>query len=77
MQIKFWVSLWCSPINPLSRLLTIGYSTSTIQRVLQKNTFHLYKVDLHQELNDDDEDRRLQFCVAMTNLMSNQITSLE
>lgn len=43
-----------------------GVSRTSIQRVLKKYKFHPYKIRLVQELNEDDFDRRLQFCEIMS-----------
>lgn len=43
-----------------------GVSRTSVQRVLKKYKFHPYKIQLLQELNDDDFDRRLQFCEIVT-----------
>lgn len=40
----------------------------SVQRVMKKYKFHLYKIRLVPELSEDDFDRRLQFFV--TGLMS-------
>lgn len=40
----------------------VGISKSSVRNVLKKHKFHPYKVQLHQEMNEDDPDRRLQFC---------------
>ncbi|KAJ8922531.1 hypothetical protein NQ315_007561 [Exocentrus adspersus] len=39
-----------------------GMSRTSFQRILKKYKFHPYKIQLVQELNEDDFDRRLQFC---------------
>lgn len=40
-------------------------SERSVRRILKVNKFHPYKVQLHQELNEDDPDRRMQFCQVM------------
>lgn len=56
-------------INPHSSIRMaaseVNISKSSIQRVLKKHKFHPYKIELHQELNEDDFDRRIQFCEQM------------
>lgn len=42
-------------------------SKSSVLRVLKKEKYHPYKIQMVQELNDDDPDRRLQFCEIVTN----------
>lgn len=37
-------------------------SKSSIHRILQKHKFHPYKMQLSQELQPDDSDRRLEYC---------------
>ena len=39
-----------------------GISRGSIHRILQKHKFHPYKVQLVQELHEDDADRRMEFC---------------
>ncbi|KAJ8962824.1 hypothetical protein NQ318_001224 [Aromia moschata] len=43
-------------------------SQTTVLRILRKENYHPYKLQLVQELNEDDPDRRLQFCETMMNL---------
>ncbi|KAJ8961650.1 hypothetical protein NQ318_021247 [Aromia moschata] len=43
-------------------------SQTTVLRILRKENYHPYKFQLVQELNEDDPDRRLQFCETMMNL---------
>lgn len=40
-------------------------STFSIHKNLKLLKFHPYKIHLHQELNEDDYDRRLEFCEIM------------
>lgn len=49
---------------------TIGVSQRKVVTTLKSNKFHPYKIHLHQELNEDDPDRRLQFCESMDTLMT-------
>lgn len=39
---------------------------TTIRRILKQHKFHPYKIHLVHELNEDDFDRRQQFCEVMT-----------
>ncbi|KAJ8952226.1 hypothetical protein NQ318_022676 [Aromia moschata] len=43
-------------------------SETTVLRILTKENYNPYKFQLVQELNEDDPDRRLQFCETMMNL---------
>lgn len=45
-------------------------SKSSILRVLHKEKYHPYKVQLVQELNEDDPDRRQEFCELMMDRMN-------
>lgn len=56
-------------LSTISR--AIGVSSSTVFRVLHKFKYHPYKVKLVQELNEDDFDRRLEFCESMTQFINN------
>lgn len=40
-------------------------STMSVYKILQTNGFHPYKVKLVHELNEDDFDRRVEFCEDM------------
>jgi len=40
-------------------------SVFSISKNLKTIKFHLYKIHLHQELNEDDFDRRMQFSEVM------------
>lgn len=40
-------------------------SKSSVHRILQRNNYFPYKFHLVQELNEDDFDRRLEFCEIM------------
>ena len=52
-----------SPTKSLRRTSEeIGISKSVIRRVLQANKLHPYKIQLLQKSNEDDPDRRLEFC---------------
>lgn len=42
-------------------------SIGSVHKILKAHKFHPYKIKLVQELNDDDPDRRLQFCEIMLN----------
>lgn len=48
----------------------IGVSKSTVHRILKEQKFHLYIIKLVHELNEDDFDRRLEFCEYYSNLLS-------
>lgn len=56
-------------LNQLSQ--ASGVSTSSVWRILKKHKFHPYKIKLVQELNEDDNDRRLEFCEIMSNNLLN------
>jgi len=42
-----------------------GISMKSVHRILKKNKFHPFKVTLVHELNEDDFDRRVEFCEDM------------
>ncbi|KAJ8942549.1 hypothetical protein NQ318_021951 [Aromia moschata] len=42
-------------------------SKTSILRFLKNEKYRPYKIHLVQELNDDDPDRRLEFCEIMAN----------
>lgn len=41
-------------------------AVGTTHKILKENKFHPYKIQLVHELNEDDPDRRLQFCDAIS-----------
>jgi hypothetical protein len=43
----------------------VGISASSVGRILKLHKFHPYKMQVHQKLNEDDPDRRMQFCQDM------------
>lgn len=42
-----------------------GISSKSVHRILKKNKFHPFHVRLVHELNEDDFDRRVEFCEDM------------
>nr|CAH7755434.1 unnamed protein product [Callosobruchus chinensis] len=57
-----------------------GISRTSIQRILKHYKWHPYKIQLLHELNEDDHDRRLQFCEIiffMEGVMTERIASSE
>lgn len=46
-------------------------SQFSVWKTLKKAKYNPYKITLVHELNEDDADRRLQFCEQMTNMLSN------
>lgn len=61
-------------VNPTSTTAavseTYGVARSTVQKYLKKNKFHPYKLKHVHELNEDDPDRRVQFCELMTDRLN-------
>lgn len=47
-----------------------GVSRTTIMRMLKQHKFHPFKIRLVQELNEDDSDRRLQFCEVVSEMIN-------
>lgn len=43
-----------------------GLSHESVRKVLKRHKFHPYKMKILHELGDDDPDRRIEFCEAMT-----------
>lgn len=50
--------------NVSTRRLSVdsGVSQTSVCRILQKGKFHPYHISLHQELSNEDFERRLAFC---------------
>ena len=55
-----------STVSTEQLAVVYNISRTNIQRILKYHKFHPYKIKL-QELNEDDFDRRLQFCERLTN----------
>lgn len=53
-----------------------GVSRSSVHRILKTHKFHPFKMTLVQELNEDDPDRRLQFCELLSEHLVNNINLL-
>lgn len=49
-----------------------GLSRESVRKVLKLHKFHPYKLQITQELGDDDPDRRIEFCEIMTNRIIGQ-----
>lgn len=64
--------VYVDPTLSTRKLDTVcGVSRRSIQRILKAHSFHPYKIHLVQELNEDDFDRRLQFCEDMSERIIN------
>lgn len=60
------------PTMSTRHLATVsGIRRSSIQKILKKHKFHPYKIHLVQELNEDDFDRRVQFCETIVEQATN------
>lgn len=46
-------------------------SSRSVARILKENKYKPYKIHLLHELNEDDADRRLQFCETMMEMSNN------
>lgn len=46
-------------------------SRTIIERILKQHKLHPFKIRLVQEVNNDDFDRRLQFCEVITEVKNN------
>ncbi|KAG5892168.1 hypothetical protein JTB14_026406 [Gonioctena quinquepunctata] len=58
-----------SPHNTSRQIaVDLDISQSSVLRILKAEKYHPYKVQLHQQLNDDDPDRRVEFCEIMQDL---------
>ncbi|KAJ8940466.1 hypothetical protein NQ318_000570 [Aromia moschata] len=70
IESKFRETVWKRPPHSTSTLVASEneVSQTTVLRILRKENYHPYKFQLVQELNEDDPDRRLQFCETMMNL---------
>lgn len=49
----------------------------SVLKILKVNKFHPYKIKLVQELNDDDPDRRIEFCERMMEMITQDPQFLE
>lgn len=56
-------SVHVSPHDSLNRRsIDAGIGKATIWRILRENKFHPYRMSLHQDLNENDLQRRMNFC---------------
>lgn len=53
-----------------------GLSRASVHRILKRHKFHPYKVQLVQELHEEDKDRRMEFCEWMLQNPDNFIQSV-
>lgn len=53
-----------------------GISRMAVQKILKKIKFYPYKIHLVQELNEDDFDRRMEFCELMMRKPDNDLNFL-
>lgn len=74
LQIQVLGTIAIEPKQSVRKIATdVGtVGKSTVHEILQKHKFHPFKVHLVQELNEDDPDRRLQFCETMEHLIATQ-----
>lgn len=64
------VSVMDNPITSTTQLaLDNAISQSSVVRILKKNKQKPYKIHLLHELNEDDPDRRMQFCATMMEMI--------
>lgn len=68
-KLNILLSMEDNPHNT-SRLVALEneVSQTTVLRIMRKEKYRPYKIQLVQELNEDDPDRRLQFCEIMMGL---------
>lgn len=62
-------------INPRSSLRQISAAThislGSVHKVAKLHKFHPYQMQICHELNEDDFDRRIEFCEQMTGMINN------
>lgn len=46
-----------------------GISRGSVAKIMKLNKWHPYKIHLHQELSEDDFDRRVEFCEIMMQMI--------
>lgn len=67
MQVAILGHTEVDPTSSTRKLAEIsGIPRSSLQRILKQHKYHPYKIHLVQELNEDDPDRRIQFCEEMS-----------
>jgi hypothetical protein len=59
-----------NPVTPARQLAYQLTISTTVLKILRSAKLHLYKMQMVQELAEDDLDRRIQFCERMMNLMN-------
>jgi hypothetical protein len=61
--------------SDVSKLLNI--SETSVRRILKNNKFHAYHIQLHQELNENDFNRRILFCQWMISKLDHEPNFLQ
>ncbi|KAL1491580.1 hypothetical protein ABEB36_012155 [Hypothenemus hampei] len=77
-QIEVLGSFVAEPTTSLrSMARQVGMSHETVRKALKFHKFHPYKMQMLQQLFDDNFDRRIQFCETMTNLINDNRNILQ
>lgn len=72
MEVAVLGHINIDPMLSTRQLPTVsGISRTSIRRILKAHKFHPYKIHLVQELNEDDFDRRLEFCEIVSERIIN------
>lgn len=72
-ETKLWKLLWWATlVSILCEVSVSGICRMSIQTIQLFHKFHLYKVHLTQELNEDDLERRSELCEIMCVPIINQ-----
>lgn len=67
-----------NPVTPAGQLARYNdISNTTVLKILKNANMHPFKIQMLQELTEDDPDRRIQFCEQMMNCIANNHLSLE
>lgn len=70
-QVEILGTFVAEPTNSLRTVARLtGMSHETVRRALQLHKYHPYKMQILQELHEDDFDRRIEFCEIMSNLIN-------
>lgn len=71
-QLNVLLTIQDNPHSTLNQVASdFNMAASTVHKIVKKAKYHPYKVCLVHELNEDDFDRRIQFCEQMQELCTN------
>lgn len=72
-QIDSMAHIILNPQTSIRQVAAVsGISKSMVHRILRFHKFHPFKIHVHQELSEDDFDRRIEFSELMSEMLINR-----